>query len=194
MKRDRFIKINLSKKAKPEKKARFKAKPSIKIPEKLASNILIIILLAAAVIISAIMDSKHFLKLRQLQKEKKEKEQELKKLNRYYIEMKELERKLAIVEKKLKIIEKISKESKKPLRVMESIEECIPSEVWITKLGWSEGKMKIQGYTLNEDRLADFIERMERKPFVKRIFVSYIKRKIVQSVVAKEFNLEVNLF
>ena len=194
MKGDRFIKINLSRKAKPEKKIKPKAKPSIKIPEKLTGNILIIILLTIAIVVSAVMDGKQFLKLKQLQEEKIKKEQELKKLNKYYTKVKELERKLAIIEKKLKIIERISREAKKPLRVMESIEECIPSEVWLKKLEWLEGRIKIQGYTLNEDRLADFIEEMERKPFVKKVFVGYIKREVVRSVVAKKFNLEVNLF
>ena len=193
MKRDRFIKINLTRKAKPEKKAKPRVKPSIKIPEKLTGNFIVIGALIIALIISAIVDGRQIVRLGELQKEKAKKEQELKKLNRYYARMKELEKKLTVVKKKLEIISKISRESKVPLRIMESLEECIPPEVWITKLSWTEKKMKIQGYTLNEDRLADFIEKMEKKPFVGKIFVSYIKRKVIKSVTAKEFNLEVNL-
>jgi len=193
VKRDRFIKINLTRKAKPEKKAKPRVKPSIKIPEKLTGNFIVIGALIIALIISAIVDGRQIVRLGELQKEKAKKEQELKKLNRYYARMKELEKKLTVVKKKLEIISKISRESKVPLRIMESLEECILPEVWITKLSWTEKKMKIQGYTLNEDRLADFIEKMEKKPFVGKIFVSYIKRKVIKSVTAKEFNLEVNL-
>ncbi len=181
--RRRLIKINLI--AREVKKKR--------VPKLYTKNLPIILGLILGLAIAGGMDYIYINKVKNLQREIASKKRELKVLSPYVKKLKEAEAKLAKLKRMKEIIEKITKEAHIPLKVVQTVESSIPYEVWLKEMNLSGKKLRLKGYSLNDEKIADFLENLGKSRFVARVGISYIKKVSVNGFPVKEFNAEVTI-
>ncbi len=180
--RRRLIKINLIAREARKKK---------RVSQLYVKNLPLILGLVIGIAVALGMDYVYITKVNSLKAEVSAKKRELKELSPYVKKLKEVEAKLNRLKKIKSIIEKITTESHIPLKVVQAVESSIPYEVWLYRMKLDGKRLNIKGYSLNDEKIADFIERLERNSLVARVGISYIKKVKVNNFPVKEFNAEV---
>jgi len=181
--RRKLIKINLI--AREVKKK--------KVPSRYWGIIPILLGLILGILISFGVDYSYTAKVNRLKKEVEVKRNRLKVLSPYVRKLKETEAKLSRLKKMKEIISKIVKEAHVPLKVIQTVEASIPYEVWLKEMSLSGKKLKLKGYSLNDEKIADFLENLSKSELITKVSISYIKKVTVNKFPVKEFSAEVTI-
>lgn len=189
MERNRIIRVNLMKGKQRREPARKRkpAKPG-KIDAEKKNLLLVGIFVMVGVVASLAWDYTLLKQSRSLQSVLQREKRELAILNKRKALAAKIKKELEELRNKERIIKQIIAEAHMPLRVLKKIEEAMPEEVWLEKFSLNSKKISLVGYALNDDVLANFVERLlKEKELVAKVSVRRYERKIINGVPVKQF-------
>ncbi len=183
MRQRRIIRINLMDRKAPSEKG----KPSPKREPKAIPNVVYALPIVAALLISLVWDYTLLKQKGELSAVRNRKKMELTLLEKKTKLLKKMKRELVELEDRKRIIKQIIKEAHLPLKVIKAIQEAMPEDVWLTSFDMNGKNIKMNGYALNDDALADFVENLQKSEFVASVQVSRYEKKEVNGVRVRRF-------
>ena len=91
----------------------------------------------------------------------------------------EYEQNIAKLKNKLDVIGQIQEGRYLPVRLFDELTKVLDKDtpVWLTSFSVDEGKIKMEGMSLSNKDLADFVTRLERTPFYKDVDLLYSEKQ-----------------
>ncbi|PLX74874.1 MAG: hypothetical protein C0615_08455 [Desulfuromonas sp.] len=78
---------------------------------------------------------------------------------------------------KLDVLAELKENRTGPVRLLDELSIAIPEKVWITSFKESGGSIAISGTGMNEETVADFLQRLEESPYYEGIELQIIQKK-----------------
>jgi type IV pilus assembly protein PilN len=129
-------------------------------------------------------------KVKSLGREQDAKEKELATFKETNIKLKQLKKTISEIEVKLKIIKRLEKGKTGPVRLLDDIATSVPKDkLWLTSLKEEKGTLALEGTAMDNETVADFMNRLESTESIESIELDWTKRKQI-----KDFNLSLKDF
>ncbi|RPH84700.1 MAG: hypothetical protein EHM75_10570, partial [Desulfobacteraceae bacterium] len=85
-------------------------------------------------------------------------------------EIKELKDKKELARNRLDLLTRLEKERHGPVRLLEQLTVALPvNQLWITALKETDSEIRLDGLSLSNQILADFMKRLERLELISRV-------------------------
>ncbi len=105
-------------------------------------------------------------------------------------EIKELKDKKEISQKRLTVLQNLEKDRHGPVRLMVFLSDILPvNQLWLTALKETGSEIKIDGISLSNEILADYMKRLETSPFFKQVDLVNSSQAIYRDMKVKNFTL-----
>jgi type IV pilus assembly protein PilN len=118
------------------------------------------------------------------------KEAELKRLEETQKEVKQFEQEKADIEAKLAVIQEIEKARSGPVRLMDTVATQIPKRVWLTELSAREGKLEMQGRSLDAEIVAEFLTSLENSEMIENVELQETQLRELEGLKLNTFKLK----
>ena len=94
------------------------------------------------------------------------------------------------VERKLDVIKILDGSRLMPVRMLEELYPLVPvKDLWLEKLGQTEGELRLEGMARNNDVVARFMKELEKASFTQRVDLLGTKEKEVAGLKLQQFAL-----
>jgi type IV pilus assembly protein PilN len=105
-------------------------------------------------------------------------------------EIKELRDKKEIAKNRLTLLQNLEKERHGPIRLMESLATILPvDQLWLTSLKETGSEIRIDGVSLGNEILADFMKRLEASSLFKQVDLVHSTQGVYKDLKVKNFTL-----
>jgi Tfp pilus assembly protein PilN len=105
-------------------------------------------------------------------------------------EIKELKGKKDLASKRLALLKGLEDERHGPVKLLEQLAAALPAnQLWVTALKETEGEIRIDGMSLSNQILADFMKRLVGLPAVVRIDLVQSSQVAYKDLNVKQFTL-----
>lgn len=105
------------------------------------------------------------LKITELRKTVREKENELRQYDSVKQQVKELDEQQTKLKAKIDVVKKIVEMRKNPFNVLKYIAENTPANVWVIDLTLEAGELQLMGYSTSWKAIGDYIENLKTSIF-----------------------------
>ncbi|MDL1963443.1 MAG: PilN domain-containing protein [Deltaproteobacteria bacterium] len=119
---------------------------------------------------------------------------EIARYNKIVKEIKDIEKKLDVLNKKTSVIKNLELNRKEPVRLLDMMTSMvIPKRMWFTRLEAKEEVVTIKGFALDNKTVADFMTRLEDSKFFDSINLTTLKQQKYNKLTnLKEFVISCN--
>ena len=118
------------------------------------------------------------------------KEKEKKSFDKVVKELAELEKKRLDLNNKIAIINKLKSDSSLTVRVLDEVSKVIDNNrMWLTSLNQRGSNLKLTGYALDNQTVAQFMDELKTSPYVSSVNLNNSSLKEVAGTDLKEFGL-----
>lgn len=117
-------------------------------------------------------------------------------IDRYGPELKQVQeyRKVkADIEKKLEVIAQLSDARSGPVHIFDELAKHVPERVWLTKMSIRNGKIDLQGMSLDNELVALFLTALGDSPYFKNVELSRTEAKTVNGFKLNAFDVTAQL-
>ncbi|MGH7361767.1 MAG: PilN domain-containing protein [Candidatus Methylomirabilales bacterium] len=126
-------------------------------------------------------------KIEQTQQELRRYEEVAKKVAQFEADKKRLQEKITT-------IDRLIASQTGPVRLMDQLSRQLPSEVWLTSLRETGGRILLQGYAFTDFAIAEYMTRLQRDAgLFTEVELSFTERAEVQKIPVKRFELTLKL-
>ncbi len=150
------------------------------------------ILLAGLIVIATVLIGFWMLgsQVQNLKKEKAALEMQTREAAALQKEIKDLRDKKEVSQNRLALLQNLEKERHGPVRLMESLSAIIPvDQLWLTSLKETGPEIRIDGVSLGNDILADFMKRLEASSLFKQVDLVHSTQAVYKDMKVKNFTL-----
>lgn len=105
-----------------------------------------------------------------------QKQQESNKLRKAIGEVGRFKKLQAELRGKLDVLNQLKENRSGPVRLLDELSKSIPERVWINSFSENNGNIRISGIGLNEETVADFLQRLEASPYYQSIELQVIEK------------------
>ena len=117
-------------------------------------------------------------KVKSLSRDQDVKEKELATFKQTNIKLKKLKKTIAEVEVKLKTIKRLEKGKTGPVKLLDDIATSVPrNKLWLTTLKEEKGTLTLEGTAMDNETVADFMNRLEGTESLKSVELVRTKQK-----------------
>ncbi len=118
------------------------------------------------------------------------KTKEKKSFDKVVKELADLEKKRLDLNNKIQIINKLKSDSSLTVRVLDEVAKIVDNNrMWLTSLNQRGGSLKITGYALDNQTVAQFMDELKTSPFINSVNLNNSSLKQVSGTDLKEFGL-----
>ncbi len=158
-----------------------------------AKGFLAICLISIVVVVALVVSNSSLLSAREQESKDRiaEADAEIAKLKSIMGEIKNLKDKKAKLQEKMDMIIKLQEQNIGPVRVLDELSLKIPSnKIWADKLVIKGNKLELDGKTLENQEVANFMKQLENSLFFSNINLKKVtKDKVVQGVTVLSYGL-----
>lgn len=115
---------------------------------------------------------------------------ELGSLRKVVSQMKELEKLNADLQTRLQVIDNLRQSQKGPITLLDLVSRSLPETLWLTSLGQKNTKVEIQGYSLNEVGIANFMKNLQASPDLVRVDLIASRQEVIERRKVQQFKIE----
>lgn len=116
-------------------------------------------------------------------------ETQLSQLQTKTAEVANLERKQNELNAKIALVAKLKKSRTGPVRVLDDLNEAIPELAWLSEVVEQNEKMKLQGYSLDNQTVTKFIRTLDKSPYFKEVNLIQASQAMREKVKISSFNI-----
>ncbi len=192
MRQKEIVGINLLRREskKPAPKRPIGVKPGIKRPFEFNRDTVIIGVLFLVFVLAF---GGYYYKLTRTVKSKEKllvaKKAELRKLEKVYAKIRRLEARKKEILRMIGVIESLSRGRDRMVRFFEDLESDIPNDSWLSAFTFKGNSVRMVGYALEDNGVADFMENLSREKSVVKCSLKYIKEVSIAGIKVREFSL-----
>jgi len=118
------------------------------------------------------------------------KTKEKKSFDKVVKELADLEKKRLDLNNKIQIINKLKSDSSLTVRVLDEVAKIVDNNrMWLTSLNQRGGSLKITGYALDNQTVAQFMDELKTSPYINTVSLNNSSLKQVAGTDLKEFGL-----
>jgi type IV pilus assembly protein PilN len=118
------------------------------------------------------------------------KTKEKKSFDKVIQELADLEKKRLDLNNKIQIINKLKSDSSLTVHVLDEVSNIIDNNrMWLTSLNQRGGSLKLTGYALDNQTVAQFMDELKVSPFINSVSLNNSSLKAVAGTDLKEFGL-----
>ncbi|MGA3085409.1 MAG: PilN domain-containing protein [Thermodesulfobacteriota bacterium] len=105
-------------------------------------------------------------------------------------EIKELKGKKEMAQNRLTILQNLEKERHGPVNLMEYLSTTLPvNQLWLTALKENGPEIRIDGMSLSNEILADYMKRLEAAPMISQVDLVQSIQAVYKDLKVKQFTL-----
>jgi len=108
-------------------------------------------------------------------------------------EARKLQAKRTALKNKVAILKQLSKIRMRELKAFDKIQNIIPDKVWISNLNYKLDKLKIQGQSLADIDVNNFVKSMEKEPHFSDVILRKSTDKKTKLGLVKSFEITCNM-
>lgn len=155
-----------------------------RIKENIRRQVTIYLLTSVFLILAMSYYSLDYIKaVKSLRQDQNEKQIKLASFRDTTIKIKELKETIAEVEVKLKTIRKLEKDKTGPIKLLDDIATSVPRDkLWLTSLKENKGTLTLAGTAMDNETVADFMNRLEGTESLKSVKLVKTQQKEIQSL------------
>ncbi len=158
-----------------------------------AKGFLVICVISIVIVVALVVSNSSLLAAREQESRERiaEADAEIAKLKSIMGEIKSLKDKKAKLQEKMDMIIKLQEQNIGPVRVLDELSLKIPSnKIWADKLSIKGNKLELEGKTLENQEVANFMKQLENSLFFSNINLKKVtKDKAVQGVTVLSYGL-----
>ena len=94
------------------------------------------------------------------------------------------------LEEKLKVITQLEARSGGPVKVMTDLSGAMPDKLWLTEFNEAAGMVKMSGYSVDEQTIADFLRRLGSSSYFTSVDLEETTQVTQENVKQKKFTLK----
>ena len=94
------------------------------------------------------------------------------------------------LEEKLKVITQLEARSGGPVKVMTDLSGAMPDKLWLTEFNEAAGTVKMSGYSVDEQTIADFLRRLGSSSYFTGVDLEETTQVTQENVKQKKFTLK----
>lgn len=118
------------------------------------------------------------------------KTKEKKSFDKVIQELADLEKKRLDLNNKIQIINKLKSDSSLTVHVLDEVSNIVDNNrMWLTSLNQRGGSLKLTGYALDNQTVAQFMDELKVSPFINSVSLNNSSLKAVAGTDLKEFGL-----
>jgi type IV pilus assembly protein PilN len=145
-----------------------------------------LILIAAALIGFLMLGNQ----VKNLKKEKVALEKQTQEAAALQREIKELKDKKEISQNRLTLLQSLEKDRHGPVRLMEFLSTILPvDQLWLTTLKETDSEIRIDGVSLSNEILAEYMKRLETSSLFKQVDLVHSTQAVYKDMKVKNFTL-----
>ena len=184
-----MIKIDLLKKERrPKAPPRKVGVPRVGLPPIRGIVILVAIVLVFAIILAALYIGQKN-RISQLNNEIVSLQNKLDTLKVYVDEVAKLEAKEREIEMRITPIRSLNRDRFFVVHILDDISTALPQFTWLTSLDVTETNLKIVGQSVSNLLIAEFMENLERSPYILNVDLEVLEKKKAEKQEVMEFRL-----
>jgi type IV pilus assembly protein PilN len=150
------------------------------------------IVLSFLVIIAAVLIGFWMLgiQVKNLKQEKLDLERQTREFAVLQREIKELQNEKETIQKRLTLLQDLEKDRHGPVRLMEFLSTVLPvNQLWLTTLKETGSEIKIDGISLSNEILAEYMKRLETSSLFKQVDLVHSTQALYKDIKVKNFTL-----
>ena len=116
--------------------------------------------------------------------------EELEAITGPYQELVKIQAQQKELEEKLKVITQLEARSGGPVKVMSDLSTAMPDKLWLTEFNEAAGTVKMSGYSVDEQTIADFLRRLGSSSYFAGVDLEETTQVTQENVKQKKFTLK----
>ena len=116
--------------------------------------------------------------------------EELEAITGPYQELVKIQAQQKELEEKLKVITQLEARSGGPVKVMSDLSGAMPDKLWLTEFNEAAGTVKMSGYSVDEQTIADFLRRLGSSSYFTGVDLEETTQVTQENVKQKKFTLK----
>ena len=116
--------------------------------------------------------------------------EELEAITGPYQELVKIQAQQKELEEKLKVITQLEARSGGPVKVMTDLSGAMPDKLWLTEFNEAAGTVKMSGYSVDEQTIADFLRRLGSSSYFTGVDLEETTQVTQENVKQKKFTLK----
>jgi type IV pilus assembly protein PilN len=116
--------------------------------------------------------------------------EELEAITGPYQELVKIQAQQKELEEKLKVITQLEARSGGPVKVMSDLSGAMPEKLWLTEFNEAAGTVKMSGYSVDEQTIADFLRRLGSSSYFTGVDLEETTQVTQENVKQKKFTLK----
>jgi type IV pilus assembly protein PilN len=116
--------------------------------------------------------------------------EELEAITGPYKELMRIQAQQKELEEKLKVITQLEARSGGPVKVMSDLSGAMPEKLWLTEFNEAAGTVKMSGYSVDEQTIADFLRRLGSSTYFTSVDLEETTQVTQENVKQKKFTLK----
>jgi type IV pilus assembly protein PilN len=116
--------------------------------------------------------------------------EELEAITGPYQELVKIQAQQKELEEKLKVITQLEARSGGPVKVMSDLSGAMPDKLWLTEFSEAAGTVKMSGYSVDEQTIADFLRRLGSSSYFTGVDLEETTQVTQENIKQKKFTLK----
>jgi type IV pilus assembly protein PilN len=116
--------------------------------------------------------------------------EELEAITGPYKELVKIQQQQKELEEKLKVITQLEARSGGPVKVMSDLSGAMPDKLWLTEFTENGGTVKMSGYSVDEQTIADFLRKLGTSTFFTGVDLEETTQVTQENIKQKKFTLK----
>ena len=116
--------------------------------------------------------------------------EELEAITGPYNELVKIQAQQKELEEKLKVITQLEARSGGPVKVMSDLSGAMPDKLWLTEFAEAAGTVKMSGFSVDEQTIADFLRRLGASSYFTGVDLEETTQVTQENVKQKKFTLK----
>lgn len=114
---------------------------------------------------------------------------EIENLKKIIGEVDEYKEQEALLERKLGVIRTLKANKTGPVHMLDELASRIPEKLWMTNLEEVDGRVTLEGVSINNEVIATFMSRMEDSIYFSEVYLVSIERENLEDLNLKRFTI-----
>ena len=114
---------------------------------------------------------------------------EIENLKKIIGEVDEYKEQEALLERKLGVIRNLKANKTGPVHMLDELATRIPEKLWLTNLDEVDGRVTLEGVSINNEVTATFMSRMEESIYFAEVYLVSIERENLEDLNLKRFTI-----
>lgn len=104
-------------------------------------------------------------------------------------EVRDFEKRKAELNKKLDVLKNLKENKSGPVRLLDELSRALPEKLWLTSFAESGGSIKIDGYGIDQNVVAEFMRNLASSPYYENIELGVTEQSKLGDVKVQKFSL-----